>query len=134
MDGKRRTGLALAAAAAVLWLVFVVMVLATPAGQGATIGAGLIGLLAVPLSVASLVLLLVSVRSSTAAAGRRGRDARIGAPLAVVSLVLFAVSWVLSGSAESLSTETALLAALGGAVLTFLAAAGLFVPSRSSRR
>jgi hypothetical protein len=78
--------------AALSWLLFLVAFRATDPDDGADIGVGLIGLLALPLSVASSVTLLTSLwpapRSDVAAVRADGREARIGRPPALTSLVL----------------------------------------------
>ncbi|MGY1725106.1 hypothetical protein [Blastococcus sp. SYSU DS0533] len=130
MRRTRRTGLGLAAVAAALWGFFVVALLTGDPADGANIGAGLAALLALGLSVASLVVLLVSLRSADPAAGPRGRDALVGAPLAVVSLALFAVVWVTSAVVADDGAGGAVLAALGAGIVTFLAASACFLPPR----
>lgn len=123
----------LAGAATVLWAVCAALFATTDAGDGVNIGAALLGLLATPLSVVSLVLLIGSARAAQDAVGPKGRDARVGTPLAMASLVLFAATWVFGGSANTTATATALLAVLVGAVVTFVVSAALFLPPRSNR-
>ncbi|MGY2005315.1 hypothetical protein [Blastococcus sp. SYSU DS1024] len=130
MQRTRTTGLWLAAVAAALWGLFVLALVTGDPADGANIGAGLAALLALGLSTASLVLLLVSLRSPLPAAGPRGRDARVGAPLAVVSLVLFVVFWATSGSVSDRVAGSVLPAVLGAGIATFLAAAVCFLPPR----
>ncbi|WP_104525124.1 hypothetical protein [Blastococcus atacamensis] len=133
MDSMRRTGLVLAAVASALWILFAALFLGTDPDDGANIGAGLAAILAVLLSVASLTVLLFSLRSPGSDPAPKGRDARVGAPVAVVSLVLFVGAWVFSSSADTDATGTVLLAVVAAAVLTFVAAAVLFVPPRRGR-
>ncbi|MGY1593083.1 hypothetical protein ACI79D_13975 [Geodermatophilus sp. SYSU D00708] len=47
-----------------LWLVVVIAILATPPDQGANIGAGLLGLLALPLSIVAAVVLITTTAST----------------------------------------------------------------------
>ncbi|WP_346623519.1 hypothetical protein [Blastococcus montanus] len=133
MSRTRMVGLALATAATALWAFFVVALAATDPADGANIGAGLGGLLAFVLSVAALIVLLVSLRSQGDASGRRPREARIGAPLAMVSLVLLGAFWVRSASVSSVTSGTAVLVALGAGIVTFVASAVCFMPQRRPR-
>lgn len=64
MTSSPRLGVALGGISIALWVVFFVAVVATPAEAGANIGAGLLGLLAVPSSIASAALLIGSTRST----------------------------------------------------------------------
>lgn len=130
MQRTRTTGLWLGGVAAALWGLFGLALVTGDPADGANIGAGLAALFAFGLSTASLVLLLVSLRSPVPAAGPRGRDARVGAPLAAVSLVLFAVFWATSGSVSDRVAGSAVLAVLGAGIVTFLAAAACFIPPR----
>ncbi|MGY1717799.1 hypothetical protein ACI8AG_01955 [Blastococcus sp. SYSU DS0552] len=132
MSSTRKVGLVVAATATAGWALFAVAVATGDPDDGANIGAGLAGLLALALSGIALVVLLASLRAPGDGSGRR-RDARIGAPLAVVSLLLLAGFWFGSGSVPSVASEDVLRIVLGAGIVTFLASVACFVPSRPPR-
>lgn len=80
MSGLQRGGLICAGAAAVLWIVVVILFLATPRGAGANIGAGLIALLASAVSVVGALLLV-----------RAGRDraVKVAGGISLAAWVIF---------------------------------------------
>ena len=65
MDGTRKTGVWLAGAATALWVGFAAMMADTPEDGGANIGGGLVGLLAMAVSIAAAVTLIVAVPTVT---------------------------------------------------------------------
>ena len=91
MRAIRRTGLAFAAAATVLWALVLLAVLTADPADGANIGAGLAGLLAMVLSTAASITLLVAV---AAPASRRRGIPWAAAGLAVLSVLVWPVMWV----------------------------------------
>ena len=105
----RRTGLGMAMTATMLWLFFVGLVLFTPRDDGVPIGAGLLVIVAVPLSVAASVIMILSLRTATLrrhqAAGPTKTPTRwIAAALAALSALLLPVLFVL-GSTDSLGRD-----------------------------
>ena len=72
MDPARKNGLRLAATASVLWALVVAAFLTTGPDDGVPIGAGLLYILAVPLSVTSSVTLISSLRTTSATASPPG--------------------------------------------------------------
>ena len=66
MNPTQKTGTWLAGAAITLWLVFTAMIVTTPDDADANIGAGLVGLLAIVVSVGGAVVLIVSTRTTAA--------------------------------------------------------------------
>ncbi|MGY1760812.1 hypothetical protein ACI79G_20140 [Geodermatophilus sp. SYSU D00779] len=63
MTSGQKAGVVLTVVADALWLVVLIAILATPPDQGANIGAGLLGLLALPLSIVSAVVLITTTAS-----------------------------------------------------------------------
>ena len=64
MTSGQRAGVVLTVVADALWLVVVIAILATPPDEGANIGAGLLGLLALTLSISAAVVLVATVDST----------------------------------------------------------------------
>ncbi len=75
MTSRHKAGVALGGVALVLWSVVATAVAVTPREEGANIGAGLIGLLAFPLSIFAAVLL---INGSDSAPPRAAGAASIG--------------------------------------------------------
>lgn len=121
MNRTRTAGLVIAAVATLLWLLFLVALLTADPDDGANIGAGLAALLALPLSVVSSVVLLVSLRRRSPAEHEPPRRSaeRVAAALAVVSVAAFGAFLVLDPDAASALPVTTL--AVG--VATFLGSA-----------
>lgn len=94
----QKAGVALTVVADALWLVVVIAILATPPEDGANIGAGVLGLLALPLSIVAAVV-LVTTADSTAP--------RV-ASAASIALWAFSValSWTPVGLAAILALST----------------------------
>ena len=137
MNGTRRVGLILAGAGGVLWLAFVAAVLATGPGDGANIGAGLLALLALPLSVGASITLLLSMR-----AGRTGLTAgpdiapartpleSVAAVLALIS-ALTMTAFMLIPPADS--SDTPRLVTLGAGIVALVASSTLFAVATRRR-
>ena len=64
MTSGQRAGVGLTVVANALWFVVVIAILATPPDGGANIGAGLLGLLALTLSILAAVVLITAVDST----------------------------------------------------------------------
>jgi hypothetical protein len=60
MTSGQKAGVVLTIVADALWLVVVMAILATPPDVGANIGAGLLGLLALPLSIVAAAVLITT--------------------------------------------------------------------------
>jgi hypothetical protein len=65
MTSGQKAGVVLTIVADALWLVVVIAILATPPDAGANIGAGVLGLLALPLSIVAAVVLITTADSTT---------------------------------------------------------------------
>ncbi len=65
MTSGQKAGVVLTVVADALWLVVIIAILATPPDEGANIGAGLLGLLALPLSILAALVLITAVDSTT---------------------------------------------------------------------
>jgi hypothetical protein len=109
MWSVRRAGLAMAIAATLLWLLVVAAILFTPRSDGVPIGAGFLYIIAVPLSVAAaltlILTLLTTSRGTASSLGTRKTPVRLGAAaLAAVSAVLLPVTFVL-GSSDSMTRD-----------------------------
>lgn len=100
----RKTGIRLAATATVLWALIVAAILTTGPNDGAPIGAGLLYILAVPLSVIASATLISSLRPTTPEtasppAGRAITPIRwAAATLAAVSAILLPVVFLLGAT------------------------------------
>jgi hypothetical protein len=127
MTRTRRAGLLLAAVGAVLWLLFAAAALSTDPDDGADIGAGLLALVALPLSLgASLALVLswLAARGDGAATTARASRREGGAAaLAVVSVLCLGSFLVLDPYAESDTPRTVVLAV---GIVTFLLSSAAF--------
>ena len=64
MTSGQRAGVVLTVVASTLWLVVLIAMLATPPDEGANIGAGMLGLLALTLSILAAVVLVTTVDST----------------------------------------------------------------------
>jgi hypothetical protein len=80
----QKWGVAVAAVAIVVWIVFAIAVVSTAPEDGANIGAGLLGMLAIALSIAAAVVLIVGTRSTLARAA------------AAVCIALLVVLWLVA--------------------------------------
>jgi hypothetical protein len=80
----QKWGVAVAAVAIVVWIVFVIAVVATAPEDGANIGAGLLGMLGIALSIAAAVVLIVGTRSTLVRAA------------AAICIALLAVFWLVA--------------------------------------
>ncbi len=98
MTSGQKAGVVLTVVADALWSVVVIAILATPPDAGANIGAGLLGLLALPLSIVAAVVLITTADST---APHVASAASIG--LWVVSVAL---SWTYVGLAAILALST----------------------------
>jgi ABC-type Na+ efflux pump permease subunit len=124
----RRAGLIVAAIASALWLVVLVAFFSTGPEDGVNLGGTLLAMLAVPLSLTSSVLLLVSLRGE-----RRGGSGwwslamprRVAALLTVVAMALLCAVFVL-GPADSLAADT-MVALLISGIGAFLTAFALYL-------
>ncbi|HZH20019.1 MAG TPA: hypothetical protein VEZ18_07465 [Geodermatophilus sp.] len=67
MTSGQKAGVVLTIVADALWLVVVIAILATPPDAGANIGAGLLGLLALPLSIVAAAVLITTADSTAPA-------------------------------------------------------------------
>ncbi len=85
MTSRKKAGVALGGVALGLWSVVAIAVAVTPPEDGANIGAGLIGLLALPLSIFAAVLLISSSDSTPPRAA--------GAASIVLFIVYFLLAW-----------------------------------------
>ena len=132
VNTTRKVGLILAAVATSLWAVIVVAYLTTAPEEGVNIGAALLGLLAVPLSIAASVTLLASMGS----AARRGilethpLARRIAAVLAVASAACLAGSLVLGPMVDTDRLAVTAGLVLGAGIATFVASSALFALPR----
>jgi len=100
----QKWGVAVAAVAIVVWIVFVTAVVSTAPEDGANIGAGLLGMLGVAVSITAAVVLIVGTRSSSVRAA------------AAVCIALLAVLWLVApndGLADGLKIGM-LVAAVAG--------------------
>lgn len=125
----------MAAVATALWVVIVVAFLATAREDGVNIGAALLAFLALPLSIAASVTLVVSWRSDVEA--RRPDDhrraGRIGAGLAVAAIVCLAGSLVLGPMVDGVELAVAAAVVLVVGIVTFVASSVLFALPRGRR-
>jgi hypothetical protein len=135
VNPTRKVGLILAAVATALWAVIVAASFMTGPDDGVNIGAALLALLALPLSVGASVTLLVSLRT-TAQQGvseQHPLARRIAAGLALVSIVCLQVSLALGGrdSVDGVALAVVLLVA---GIATFVLSSALFALPRSHHR
>jgi hypothetical protein len=119
MDPSRKTGLGLAVTAALLWLLIVAAFLTTGPADGVPIGAGLLYIFAVPLSVGASATLLSSLRTTTPVTasqpvGRATTPIRwAAAALAAVSALLLSVVFLL-GPTDLLARDAMITLASSG--------------------
>lgn len=129
VNRTRTVGLAVAAVATLLWLLFLVAVLTGDPADGANIGAGLAALLALPVTLGASIILLFSLRTGRREARRPGRTADcVAAVLAVLSVSCLVVFLVLDPYATSQVPRTASLAV--GVAAFLLSAVTFAVTSR----
>jgi hypothetical protein len=134
VNPTRRVGLILAAVATALWAVIVVAFVMTGSDDGVNIGAALLALLALPLSVGASVTLIVS-RGDAAGRGRAEEHPlarRIAAGLAVASIALLCGSTVL-GQLDSIGIAGVAVVLLAAGIAAFVASSALFALPRSRR-
>jgi hypothetical protein len=130
MSSTRKTGLVLAGVAVGLWAGAIAGTVSTAPEDGANIGAALLALFAVPLSVAASILLLMSRRGARPA---RPAVDRAAAVLALASVVLLPASLVL-GPRDDVVPQQLILGTLAAGILTFVFAAALFLYLSLRRR
>jgi membrane protease YdiL (CAAX protease family) len=126
----RRTGLILAGIASALWLVVLVAFFSTAPEDGVNLGGALLAMLAVPLSLASSVVLLVSLRAERRGGSGRPAQAlamprRVAAVLTVAAMALLCTVFAM-GPTDSLSPD-ALVALLISGIGAFFAAFALYL-------
>jgi hypothetical protein len=136
VNRTRTVGLVVAAVATVVWLSFLAAILTADPDDGANIGAGLAALLAIPLSVASSVVLLVSLRTRSpgqdapgAVRSRRAPE-RLAAALSAVSVAALLTFLFLDPYSTSAVPRVTTLAV---GVAAFLASAGTFAGATRRR-
>ena len=95
MTSGQKAGVVLTVVVDALWLVVIIAILATPPDAGANIGAGVIGLLALPLSIVAAAVLITTADST---APRVASAASIG-----LWAVTVALSWTYLGQAAILA-------------------------------
>ena len=133
MNSTRRVGLGLAAVATALWIVIVVAVFTTRPEDGVNIGAALLAMVAVPMSLAASVTLLIA-RSTAAREGTPDRSAtgRAAAVLALLSLLLLPVPIVL-GPMDHVVPPQLLFGSFFGGITTFVVSSVLFLTTTRRR-
>lgn len=125
-------GLILAAVATALWAVALAAGLTTAPEDGVNIGAAVLGLLAIPLSIGTSITLLVSWRAE-AAAGRAHHPVgrRIGAGLAAASIASLAGSLVIGPMTETVEQAVVAGVVLLAGITTFVVSSALLVLPRT---
>lgn len=118
MNTGSRVGVILASVAAVLWLVVGASVLLTPAEEGANIGAALVGILGMGLSIAAAAFLIISADHASVKMA------------AIVSIAAWALFVTLTLNSELPDTVGFGLA--GSAILALCVSAGLAIKKPSS--
>ena len=98
MTSGQKAGVVLPIVADALWLVVVIAILATPPDQGANIGAGILGLLALPLSIVAAAVLITTANATAPRAAS-------AASIALWALSV-ALSWTYVGLAATLALST----------------------------
>lgn len=68
MRSGQKVGVVVAVVADALWLVVIIAILATPPDAGANIGAGVLGLLALSLSIVAAIVLITTANSTASGA------------------------------------------------------------------
>jgi hypothetical protein len=109
MTSGQKTGVVLAVVADALWLVVVIAILATPPDEGANIGAGLLGLLALLLSI---VVALVLINSAASTPPRAASTASIA-----LWAIFLALSWTAANEVQIGVGLAAIVALTASAVL-----------------
>ena len=104
MTSPQKTGVVLGGVALVCWSIVAVAVALTPRDEGANIGAGLFGLLALPLSVVAAVLL---IRGSASTPPRAAAAASIA-----FFVGFFALAWGYEASGVLIAVLLVAIAAL----------------------
>lgn len=117
VTGSLRVGARGATIAALMWALFAVMVVITPDGTGANIGAGFVGLLAWGISLVSSARLALSAGSPTL---------RIAAG---ASLALWVAAFGLTSKADA---ATGLVLAVGLAAVVLLTVAGALASNQAA--
>jgi hypothetical protein len=136
VNRTRAVGLVVAAVATLAWSAFLVALLTADPDDGANIGAGLAALLAIPLSVVSSVVLLLSLRTRSplpdapGAVHPRRAPERVAAALAAVSVAAFLAFLLLDPYSAS---AVARVTSLSVGVAAFLASAGTFAGTMRAR-
>jgi membrane protease YdiL (CAAX protease family) len=98
MTSGQKAGVVLTIVADALWLVVVVAILATPPDAGANIGAGVLGLLALPLSIVAAAVLITAAHSTAP---------RVASAASIALWALsVAFSWTFVGLAAILALST----------------------------
>jgi hypothetical protein len=134
VNTTRTVGLVLAAVATGLWAVVVLGFLLTGPEDGVNIGAAMLGLVALPLSVGASVTLIVS-RGDAARHGvaeEHPLARRIAAGLGVASIAFLGGSTVL-GELDSLALAAVAVVLLTAGITAFVASSALFALPRSPR-
>jgi hypothetical protein len=135
VNTTRKVGLVLAAAATSLWAVVVVGFLTTRPEDGVNIGAAMLALLALPLSVGATITLIVSGRDDA----RRGMTdehpmaRRVTAGLGIASIAFLCSSIVLGQMAFGGALVIAFVLLPSG-IAAFVASSVLFALPASRRR
>lgn len=132
MNTTRTVGLVLAAVATALWAVVVVGFLTTGPDDGVNIGAAVLALLALPLSIGASVTLIVS-RGDAARRGVAEEHPllrRVAAGLAVSSIAFLGGSMVF-GQLDSLAAAAVVLLTAG--IAAFVASSACFALPRNRR-
>ena len=104
MTPRQKAGVALGGAALALWSILAIAVAVTPPEEGANIGAGLIGLLALPLSIFAAVLLIGGSDSTPPRAA--------GTASIVLFILVFLLAWNYAGGGVLIGLLVAAIAAL----------------------
>jgi hypothetical protein len=135
VNSTRTVGLILAAVATALWVVIVAAFLATGPDDGVNIGAALLAFIAVPLSIAASVTLIVSrgVAARQGAPEEHPVVRRIAAGLAVVSAACLGLSLVLGPATDSIRFAVVTVALLVVGILAFVVSSAFFALPRNRR-
>ena len=109
MTSRQKAGVVLGGIALALWLAVAVAVAVTPRDEGANIAAGLIGLLALPLSIFAAVLLISGSESTPPRAA--------GAASIALFVGFFLLSWNYAADRVLIGVLLAAIAALCASVV-----------------
>ena len=104
MTSRQKAGVVLGGVALGLWSVVAIAVAVTPPDEGANIGAGLIGLLALPISIFAAVLLISGSQSTSPRAA--------GGASIVLFVVYFLLAWSYAAGGVLIGVLFAAVAAL----------------------